>query len=314
MPWSPSTPSATTAGLALAACAAYGVHQYLERRVKGTLDHIHTNDTLYDREKYGHILDYDKHSLILHGQPTLILSGEFHYWRLPDQSRWRPILEQYRSAGLNCIRIYFHWGFHSPAQGKYIFKGNRDIDYLLSLCEEIGLYVLAAPGPYICAETQAGGFPIWLAAKRDIRLRHMKTNFWKEYDPQFMDYCVEYFENILPILARHQITNENGTGCVLALQIENESFQHVFGYPIGLHDDMRVLAQTARSCGITVPLFTNDGFEEGSFVVKDDPHRKKKDFGIDLYGFDKYVGKVVDVCRRSVSRPEYEAILTSLMF
>ncbi|KAF9218054.1 hypothetical protein BGZ59_000028 [Podila verticillata] len=289
MPWSPSTPSATTAGLALAACAAYGVHQYLERRVKGTLDHIHTNDTLYDREKYGHILNYDKYSLILHGQPTLILSGEFHYWRLPDQSRWRPILEQYRSAGLNCIRIYFHWGFHSPAQGKYIFKGNRDIDYLLSLCEEIGLYVLAAPGPYICAETQAGGFPIWLAAKREIRLRHMKTNFWKEYDPQFMDYCVEYFENILPILARHQITNENGTGCVLALQIENESFQHVFGYPIGLHDDMRVLAQTARSCGITVPLFTNDGFEEGSFVVKDDPHRKKKDFGIDLYGFDKYV-------------------------
>ncbi|OAQ33725.1 glycoside hydrolase family 35 protein, partial [Linnemannia elongata AG-77] len=51
-------------------------------------------------------LDYDKHSLILHGQPILILSGEFHYWRLPDQSRWRPILEQYRSAGLNCIRIY----------------------------------------------------------------------------------------------------------------------------------------------------------------------------------------------------------------
>lgn len=307
MPWSPSTPSATTAGLALAACAAYGVHQYLERRVKGTLDHIHTNNTLYDREKYGHILDYDKHSLILHGQPTLILSGEFHYWRLPDQSRWRPILEQYRSAGLNCIRIYFHWGFHSPAQGKYIFKGNRDIDYLLSLCEEIGLYVLAAPGPYICAETQAGGFPIWLAAKRDIRLRHMKTNFWKEYDPQFMDYCVEYFENILPILAKHQITNENNTGCVLALQIENESFQRVFGYPIGLHDDMRVLAQTARSCGITVPLFTNDGFEEGSFIVKDDPHRKKKDFGIDLYGFDKYVGKWLTyfegVCRDQSTKP-----------
>lgn len=295
MPWqNPSSPSATTAGLALAACVAYGLHQYLERRVKGTLDHIHTNDTLYDREKYGHILDYDRHSLILHGQPTLILSGEFHYWRLPDQSRWRPILEQYRSAGLNCIRIYFHWGFHSPAQGKYIFKGNRDIDYLLTLCEEIGLYVLAAPGPYICAETQAGGFPIWLAAKRDIRLRHMKTNFWKEYDPQFMDYCVEYFENILPILAKHQITNDDGgtgTGCVLALQIENESFQHVFGYPIGLHDDMRVLAKTARSCGITVPLFTNDGFEEGSFIVKDDPKRKKKDFGIDLYGFDKYVGR-----------------------
>ncbi|KAF9089980.1 hypothetical protein BGX23_006321 [Mortierella sp. AD031] len=278
---------ATSTVLALAGISA-AAHQYLEYRVKGKLTHIHTNDTLYNKGKYGHILDYDKHSLILHGHPTLILSGEFHYWRLPDQSRWRPILEQYRSAGLNCIRIYFHWGFHSSKPRQYNFSGNRDINYLLDLCEEIGLYVLAAPGPYICAETQAGGFPIWLAAMRDVRLRHMGTNFWKDYDPEFMKYCVEYFENILPILARHQITNGHG-GCVLGLQIENESFQHVFHYPIGLHDDMRVLAKTARDCGITVPLFTNDGFEEGSFIVKDDPKRKKKDFGVDLYGFDKYV-------------------------
>ncbi|KAF9436963.1 hypothetical protein BGZ76_002414 [Entomortierella beljakovae] len=263
-------------------------YQYLEHRAQGTLKEIHTNDTLYDKKKFGHILDYDQYSFILHGHPTFIISGEFHYWRLPDKSRWKPILEQYRSSGLNCIRIYFHWGFHSPAEGKYLFEGNRDIDYLLQICQQVGLYVLAAPGPYICAETQAGGFPIWLAAKRDIRLRHMKTNLWKEYDPKFMEYCVQYFENILPILAKHQITNGQN-GCVIGLQIENESFQHVFGYPIGLHDDMKVLAKTARNCGITVPLFTNDGFEQGSFIVKDDPKRKKKDFGIDLYGFDKYV-------------------------
>ncbi|KAF9115001.1 hypothetical protein BGX27_009220 [Mortierella sp. AM989] len=279
-------PISTT--LVVALSLALAIHQYLEYRVQGTLTNIHTNDTLYDKKKYGHILDYDKYSLILHGQPTLIISGEFHYWRLPDKSRWRPILEQYRSAGLNCVRIYFHWGFHSPSEGNYLFEGNRDIDYLLQLCKDIGLYVLAAPGPYICAETQGGGFPIWLAAKREIRLRHMKTNLWKDFDPEFMKYCVQYFENILPILAKHQITNGGG-GCVIALQIENESFQHVFGYPIGLHDDMRVLAKTARDCGVTVPLFTNDGFEQGSFIVKDDPNRKKKDFGIDLYGFDKYV-------------------------
>ncbi|KAI1321182.1 hypothetical protein EDD11_007748 [Mortierella claussenii] len=291
---------ALTATLTITLGLAIATHQYLEHRVKGALTDIHTNDTLFDATTYGHVINYDKHSLILHGQRTLILSGEFHYWRLPDRTRWKPILEQYRSAGLNCVRIYFHWGFHSPQQGQYVFEGNRDIDYLLGLCEDIGLYVLAAPGPYICAETQAGGFPIWLVAKREIRLRHMKTNFWKEYDPAFMEYCVEYFKHILPILARHQITNaanEDGLasmhsrhgGCVIGLQIENEAFQHVVGYPIGLHDDMKVLAKTARDCRITVPLFTNDGFEQGSFIVKDDPHRKKKDFGIDLYGFDKYV-------------------------
>ncbi len=60
-------------------------------------------------------------------------------------------------AGLNCIRIYFCWAVHSPDQGNYCFDGNRDVEFLLNLCEELELFVLAAPGPYICAETQAGG-------------------------------------------------------------------------------------------------------------------------------------------------------------
>ncbi|KAG0242577.1 hypothetical protein BGW41_003935 [Actinomortierella wolfii] len=268
----------------LAGCLGYSA---LERRAKGSLP-IETSAMLYDKKQYGHILDYDQYSLIIHGQPTILLSGEFHYWRLPDKSRWESVLRQYRSAGLNCIRIYFHWGFHSPAEGQYDFTGIRDIDYLLSLCEAIGLYVLAAPGPYICAETQGGGFPVWLVAKRDIRLRHLKANFWKTFDTGFMKYCTQYFENILPIIGRHQITNDGGTGCVLGLQLENESFQTLFGYPLGLHDDMRALAKCARDCGITVPFFTNDAWEQGSFIVKNGP-KYNKDFGLDLYGFDKYV-------------------------
>src|SRR4051794_30146495 len=132
---------------------------------KGTLP-ITTTECAYDRAKYGHILNWDKYCLYIHGNPTLILSGEFHYWRLPDRSRWENILKKYRAGGFNCIRIYFHWGFHSPDEGIYKFDDNRDIDYLLDLCEKLGLYVLAAPGPYICAETQVGGFPTWLAAKK----------------------------------------------------------------------------------------------------------------------------------------------------
>ncbi|CAG8778061.1 12834_t:CDS:2, partial [Ambispora leptoticha] len=45
--------------------------------------------------------------------------GEFHYWRLPDKSRWESILKKYRAGGFNCVRIYFHWGYHSPDNGIY---------------------------------------------------------------------------------------------------------------------------------------------------------------------------------------------------
>lgn len=61
---------------------------------------------------------------------------------------------------------------------------------------------------------------------------------------------------------------------------------------------MKILARAARDAGITVPLFTNDGFEEGGWIPRTTfartgmPHRdQSKGFGIDWYGFDKYVGR-----------------------
>ncbi|KAI9327580.1 glycoside hydrolase superfamily [Zopfochytrium polystomum] len=197
----------------------------------------------------------------------------------------------YKTAGLNCIRIYFHWGYHSPAEGVYHFDGNRDMDYLLSLCEELRLFVLAAPGPYICAETQGGGHPTWLIAKREVRLRHMKHSLSRVYDPEYTRHCKEWLSNILAIIARHQITRRDRPGCVIAAQVENENFENAFGWPVGLLDDMRTLALAFRECGITVPLFHNDGFEAGSFIAREEPHSElgKPTFGLDLYSFDKYV-------------------------
>ncbi|KAL1920508.1 uncharacterized protein VTP21DRAFT_885 [Calcarisporiella thermophila] len=261
-------------------------------RQRGTLQHITTSSVAYDRERYGHILNWDRHSLSIHGRRTLLYSGEFHYWRLPDRSRWESVLKKYKAAGLNCVRIYFHWGFHSPREGVYLFDGNRDVEYLLKLCKELGLWVLAAPGPYLCAETNAGGFPSWLMAKPNILVRHYAFfPFGKRYDPEFTRYSCEWLQAILSILSRHQITRG---GPVLGLQLENELFEILFGIiPFGLCDEMRVLAQCARECEIEVPLFHNDGFENASFIARPELDRKKswfwrRGFGLDWYGFDKY--------------------------
>jgi beta-galactosidase GanA len=273
-----------------------GLFFYAHQRTYGNLD-VTTSSVAYDRTRYHDLLDWDKYALTIQGEPTQIHSGEFHYWRIPDRERWRAILKQYRSSGFNTIRIYFHWGFHSPDEGIYHFDGNRDVEYLLELCEELDLFVLAAPGPYICAETQAGGYPPWLIAKRDLRIRHNYIMLWRVYDPDFAAYEVQWLEHILPIIARHQIT-AGKKGCVLALQLENELFETMKGLlPVGLHDQMRVLMKAARDLGITVPLFTNDGFEEGGWVPRPELDGKKKSFwqkdrfGVDLYGFDKYVSK-----------------------
>ncbi|RCI02881.1 hypothetical protein CU098_011347, partial [Rhizopus stolonifer] len=262
-----------------------GFVYYTHHRTYGTLD-VTTASVAYDRARYHDILDWDKYALTIQGEPTQIHSGEFHYWRVPDRNRWETILKGYKNMGLNTIRIYFHWGYHSPDENVYHFEGNRDIDYLLNLCEQLELFVLAAPGPYICAETQAGGYPSWLIAKRELNIRHNYMMLWRVYDQKFADYEIQWLNQIMPILARHQIT-EKKKGCVIGVQIDNELFEVMANIlPIGLHDQMRILAKATRDAGITVPLFTNDGFEEGGWVPRTDD---KKKFGIDLYGFDKYV-------------------------
>jgi hypothetical protein len=115
-------------------------------------------------------------------------------------------------------------------------------------------------------------------------MRHGVNSFWKRWDQEYAEYCREWLEAILPLFVEHQITHDPENGCIIALQIENELFETIGGVlPIGLADDMKHLSMIARTLGMTVPLFTNDGFEAGSF------NPKSSKFGLDLYGFDKYV-------------------------
>lgn len=283
--------AASCAALSVVAASFLIVRRHLRKTALGSMHHITTESLAYNKDRNGHLLTYDKHSFIINGKRTLLLSGEFHPWRVPDRERWRDVLEMYKISGLNCIRIYIHWGYHSPAEGVYIFDGNRDIDYLLSLCTELRLFVLVAPGPYICAETQAGGHPTWLVAKRDVRIRHSVFTFHRSYDPSYTYHCQSYLNALMPIVARHQITTPGRPGCVIAVQIENENFETFFGWPMGLSDDMRTLSKCVRDCGIDVPLFHNDAWEEGSFIARPSSHTEhgKQTFGLDLYSFDKYV-------------------------
>ncbi|KAI8061066.1 hypothetical protein BC940DRAFT_245596, partial [Gongronella butleri] len=78
---------------------------YTHRRTYGSLD-ISTESVAYQRQEYHSLLDWDKYALQIVGRPSLVLAGEFHYWRYPDRSRWEHILQQYRALGFNAIRIY----------------------------------------------------------------------------------------------------------------------------------------------------------------------------------------------------------------
>src|SRR4051812_1106344 len=106
-----------------------------------------------------HTVTYDQYSFMVDGKRLYLWSGEFHYYRQPSPGLWRDALTKMKAAGFNATSLYFDWAYHSSKAGSYDFTGIRDLDRLLDMATEVGIYVIARPGPYINAEVDSGGFP-----------------------------------------------------------------------------------------------------------------------------------------------------------
>jgi beta-galactosidase len=187
-----------------------------------------------------HTITYDRYSLSLDGERVWLWSAEFHYFRLPSPDLCRDQLEKLKAAGFNTVSLYFSWAYHSPAPGVYDFSGMRDIDRLLDIAQDVGLYVIARPGPYVNAELDSGGFPAWLSNVPG-RARTSADDYQAAWE--------QWYDAVNRIIARHQFTD--GGGPVILYQIENEYDGSDAAY-------MEELKAAARADGITVPLFHND--------------------------------------------------------
>ncbi|MFI7365778.1 beta-galactosidase [Streptomyces sp. NPDC050149] len=216
-----------------------------------------------------HTVARDEKSLKVDGERLVVWSGEFHYWRLPSPDQWRDVLQKLKSSGFNAVSLYFFWGYHSSAPGSYDFTGVRDIDRLLTMAEEEGLYVIARPGPYINAEVSMGGLPPYMSTYGGEQ---------RTADPQNLAADLEWLKAVNGIIGRHQITD--GGGSVIAYQVENEqidnSAEHI--------DYIEKLQSAVVEQGITVPLFHNDYGNGHGWNVPGGPGGSQ----LDLYAFDTY--------------------------
>ncbi|GIH15356.1 beta-galactosidase [Rugosimonospora africana] len=222
-----------------------------------------------------HTVTWDQYSLMVDGRRTPVWSGEFHPFRLPSPSLWNDVLEKMKAEGYTAVSLYFDWGYHSPAPGAYDFTGVRDMDRVLDDAARIGLYVIARPGPYINGEVDAGGFPGWLTTQAG----RARTNA-----PDYLAATDEWQSQIDAVVARHQLTN--GTGTVLAYQIENE----LASTSSAERDYLDHLDAKAKADGITVPIFTNDKGRNGYWVPAGSTVPGTVPGPVDLYSFDGYPG------------------------
>ena len=178
------------------------------------------------------------------GQPLFLLAGQLHYFRWP-QAEWRDLLLHARDAGLNTIDTVIPWNLHEPAEGVFNFAGNADLPAYLDLIQELGLYAIVRPAPYICAEWENGGFPAWLTARLTGNGLALRTT-----DPTFVNPTLRWFDHLIPLLAARQI---DCGGPIILVQIENEHWASgVYGHDA--YQEQQAAAMQAR--GVTVPFYT----------------------------------------------------------
>jgi len=166
-----------------------------------------------------------------------------HYARIP-RAYWRDRLRKARAMGLNTIETYVFWGLHEAKPGIFDFRGERDIASFLRAAQQEGLSVILRPGPYVCAEWDAGGLPAWLFADPTLRVRSA--------DPRYLMFADRYLRRLAREVAPLLVSRG---GPVIAVQIENEygSFGNDPEYLKALH---RSFLQAGFGDAI---LFTADG-------------------------------------------------------
>jgi beta-galactosidase len=179
---------------------------------------------------------------LLNGEPFRVLSGALHYFRvLPGQ--WRDRLLKLKAMGLNTVETYVAWNLHEPRPGQFRFSEDLDLAAFVRLAQELGLYVIVRPGPFICAEWEFGGLPAWLLADPGMEVRCY-------YQP-YLDAVRRFYAELLPQLLPLQV--QRG-GPILAMQVENEYGS--YGSDQAYLEWLRALMV---ELGVQTLLFTSDG-------------------------------------------------------
>lgn len=183
-----------------------------------------------------------KDTFYLDGKPFQIISGGIHYFRVVPEY-WRDRLEKLKAMGCNTVETYIPWNMHEPKPGQFVFEGMLDLEKFVRMAQELGLWVIIRPSPYICAEWEFGGLPAWLLAEDGMRLRGC-------YEP-FLNHIRSYYKKLFEILKPLQV---NYGGPVILMQVENE-----YGYYGDDPNYLKAMKQIMLDFGTVVPLVTSDG-------------------------------------------------------
>jgi beta-galactosidase len=152
------------------------------------------------------IVKFSAEGIMIEDKLRVVLCASAFYFRIPC-CEWRDRLEKVKAAGYNCIDVYIPWNYHETEEGCWEFEGQKDVEAYFKLAAELGLWIIARPGPYICSEWDMGSLPAYLLTKEGLVLR--------DYNEIYLSCVKKWYDQIMPIIENYQLGKQ---GTVIAVQ------------------------------------------------------------------------------------------------
>ncbi|CAD5194786.1 unnamed protein product [Musa acuminata subsp. malaccensis] len=186
---------------------------------------------------------YDGRAIIIDGQRRVLISGSIHYARSTAEM-WPDLIQKAKEGGVDAIDTYIFWNAHEPSRGEYNFEGNLNFIKFIKIVQDAGLYVVLRIGPYVCAEWNYGGFPVWLHQIPGIELRTNNDIFKAEMQT--------FTTLIVSMIKKEKLLAPEG-GPVIITQIENEYGNFIKKYGDSGKKYIQWCADMAKSLNVNVP-------------------------------------------------------------
>ncbi|KAL0441221.1 UNVERIFIED_CONTAM: Beta-galactosidase 10 [Sesamum radiatum] len=104
---------------------------------------------------------YDTRSLIIDGHRKLLISAAIHYPRSVP-AMWPGLVQLAKQGGVDVIETYVFWNGHQLSPDNYYFGGRYDLVKFCKIVQQAGMYMILRIGPFVAAEWNFGGVPVWL--------------------------------------------------------------------------------------------------------------------------------------------------------
>ncbi|XVE94635.1 hypothetical protein REPUB_Repub02eG0025900 [Reevesia pubescens] len=157
-------------------------------------------------------ITYDQKAILINGQRRILISGSIHYPRSTPEM-WEDLIKKAKDGGLDVIDTYVFWNGHEPSPGNYNFKGRYNLVRFIKTVQKMGLFVHLRIGPYVCAEWNFGGFPVWLKYVPGISFRTDNEPFKRSMQG--------FTQKIVQMMKNEKLFASQG-GPIILSQIENE--------------------------------------------------------------------------------------------